>query len=82
MKYMYNVKVFLFNDDGQGNWTRETTQTLGEWLAWVTNHYEGAEVISITETGDRLTAIVRTVARADEDDEDDEPDEDAVFIAR
>lgn len=67
MKYMYNVKVFLFNDDGQGNWTRETTQTLGEWLAWVTNHYEGAEVISITETANRLTAIVRV-----EDHEDDE----------
>ena len=80
MKYMYHVQIFTTDDDGQDNWSRVTSrktqpytmQTLEDWLDTVTNYYEGAEVISITETGDRLTAIVRTEDHDGDDDDDDD----------
>ena len=79
MKYMYHVETFTFDNDApRDEWSSDrstpqrphASQTLESWLEAVTNGWEGAEVISITETGDRLTAIVRT-----EDHEGDDDDE-------
>lgn len=69
MRYEYYVGVFTLHGYGSGNdeWSRATptptnpyvSETLGEWLGRVTSTQRGVEIVSITETGERLTAIAR-----------------------
>ena len=79
-KYEYHVAIF-YGGEEEGEWARDieiqnrqggeitSRQPLDKWLEQVTSR-PGGEVISITQTNDILTAIVRTDDR-DEDDHDD-----------
>ena len=75
MEYEYQVQTFYFDDAKANSWAREfkarkdvtIVQTLTDWLnIWCKS--KDAVVVSITETGDRLTAIVR----CDGDDDEEE----------
>ena len=81
MKYTYSVGIFFFGDYsqrqvGQGMLAcvrRPGTQELQSFLEIQANTF-GAELVSITETGNRLTAIYRYQAEDVEDDDDDDDD--------
>jgi hypothetical protein len=75
MSHEYHVGIFTFAEhhDDDDEWERMRQNSKGAWrrqtlAAWLENldrQPGGAEVVSITEAGDRLTAIVRT--NADDD---------------
>ena len=72
MKYAYHVGIFFFGDYIKGKWARDVslrtrpgTQELQSWLEIQANTF-GSELVSITETGNRLTAIYRCEADDDE----------------
>ena len=75
MKYKYSVGIFFFEDYVKGKWARDVShetrlrpQELDAWLEIQANTW-GAELVSITETGNRLTAIYRYVTDVENDDE-------------
>ena len=83
MGYQYHVGVFTLH--GEYEWARATPtnhyerETLGQWLGDLTNTRRAVEVVSITETPDRLTAIVRTLTADVDASADAEPMDPKLF---
>ena len=76
MAVEYHVATFFYDGAVNLGWARTVgprgrgqTQTVEEFMGIVSTSWANAEVISVTETGDRMTVIMR--ADADEEEEEE-----------
>ena len=73
----YHVATFFYDRATNNRWVRTVgprgraqTQTVEEFMEMVSGDEANAEVISVTETGDRMTVIMRADQWDDGDNEE------------
>ena len=76
MAVEYHVATFFYDGAIRNRWARtvdrsmDRVQTVEEFMGIVSRSWANAEVISVTETADRMTVIMRADRFDDDDNEE------------